>query len=137
MRWPRRRGRRRSRFEGVDFLQLRPRREVEFKLDEPLGQVTLLPPRFRSGWPARWLQPRLRPERRHVKIHLEKRGSWLWQQCDGLRSIGEMVAAFRVAFPEDHDQLEQRVCQYLYQMEVNGLIRFVNLEELAERSPAS
>jgi hypothetical protein len=76
---------------------------------------------------ARWLQPRLRPERAHFKVHLEDRGSWVWQQCDGHISVGEIAAGFKESFPAEHDQVDHRICQFIYQLEDNGFIRFTNL----------
>lgn len=119
--------RRRSRWEGVDFGALQPEQCVDFQEDGDDAPVTLLVPRFRSGPLARWLQPRLRPERAHIRVSLENRGSWVWRQCDGQRTVVEIAADFTRAFPTEQDQIEKRICQYLYQLEDNGFIRFRNL----------
>jgi len=124
MRWFRKR---RSRWADVDFFTLKPERCVEHTTDDANGRVVLLVPRFRKGPLAHWLQPRLRPERAHIKVNLEDRGSWLWQRCDGRRSVAEIVARFKDVFPAEQEQIDHRICMFLYQLEDNGFIRFTNL----------
>jgi hypothetical protein len=119
--------RRRSRWAGIDFLSLRPAQCVDYFVDDNDGQVVLRLPRFRSGPLSRWLQPKLRPERAHVRVRLEERGSWLWMHLDGKRTVADLVTEFRQHFPGDFEQIDHRVCQYLYQLADNGCIRFVNL----------
>jgi hypothetical protein len=121
--------RRRSRWAGIDFLSLQPEHCVEYQEDATEGRVVLLVPRFRSGLLARWLQPRLRPERAHFRVTLEDRGSWIWRQCDGQRTVGEMVADFNTAFPDETEQVAERVCQFLYQLSANEFVTFSNLPE--------
>ena len=120
--WPRRR----SRWEGVDFYALRPEPCVE-ATDAPDGSVVLLVPRFRRGPLAGWLQSRLRPERAHVRVTLEERGTWLWRSCDGNATVADLVEGFRAAFPADADQVAERVCRYVHQLASNDLVRFANL----------
>jgi len=119
--------RRRSRWAGVDFLALRPERAVDFDRDEPDEQVILLVPRFRSGLLGRWLQPRLAPERAHIRVRLEERGSWIWRQCDGRRTVADIVTGFLASFPADREQADQRVCRFLYHLAENRFVSFVNL----------
>ena len=121
--------RRRLRWAGVDFAALRPARAVESTADETTGQVVLLMPRFRGGLLGRYLQPRLRPEKQHIRVPLEARGSWVWSQLDGQRTVGELAAGFRDAFPDDAEQAEKRVSQFVYSMFENRFVKFVNLPE--------
>ena len=121
------------RWEDVDFYALRPEPLLDSSRAED-GQVVLLVPRFRRGPLARWLQARLRPERAHVRVTLEERGSWLWNACDGRRSVRELVDGFRDAFPAESRQVPERVCQFLYQLAHHDFIRFNNLNEAGGRS---
>jgi hypothetical protein len=89
--------------------------------------VVLLMPRFAGTIYARWLQPLVRREKRYIRVPLERRGSHLWRQIDGRRTVAELVADFVAAFPDDSEQAAERVCQYLYNLEQNRFIRFVNL----------
>ena len=119
--------RRRSRWEGVDFLELLPERIVGHTRDDATDGVVLLAPRFDSGLLGRFLQPRLRPERAHIRVKLDARGSWIWSRVDGRRRIAEIVEGFGDAFPEDGEQVEDRVCRFLYEMERERFVRFANL----------
>jgi len=129
--WPRRR----SRWAGVDFLALQPERNVAFRLNADDGLVVLLAPRFRSGLLARWLQPRLRPERAHFRVKLEARGSWIWNRCDGQRLVGQIASDFRDAFPAETSDVEKRVCLFLFSLAENGLVVFRNLEQVRASAP--
>jgi hypothetical protein len=120
--WPRRR----SRWADVDFYALRPERCVE-ATESAEGNVVLLVPRFRRGPLASWLQARLRPDRAHVRVTLEQRGTWLWRSCDGTATVRDLVEGFRAAFPGDGDQVPERVCQYVYQLARHDFVRFANL----------
>ncbi len=115
--------RRPSPWTGIDFLTLRPRRLVEHETDGEDDRVALLVPRFRSGLMGRFLQPRLRPDRAHVRVRLEERGTWLWHACDGRQTVADLVAGFEQRFPEDIDEARERVAQYLLQLERNRLVR--------------
>jgi len=126
--------RRRSHWQGVDFLALKPEQRVAYLLDEESRQVVLLVPRFRTGPLARWLQPRLRPERAHIRVILEERGSWIWGQCDGRRAVGDIARDFLVAFPQDTQEVEQRVAMFLYSLAENGFVHFVNLAQERTRA---
>jgi hypothetical protein len=118
------------RWTGVDFMTLKAVPTVEHYRENE-GQegerVVLLTPRFASGLLGRWLQSRLRPAKRHIRVPLEKRGTWLWGRLDGERTVADHADAFCREFPDDLDQAAERLCQYLYAMEQNGFVRFTNL----------
>ncbi len=148
--WPfrKRLRKRRNRWAGVDFMTLVPARcarvvdkddgrgrdalrgatssEIDSEVDSE-ADVVLLMPRFQGTLFERWLQPRLRPEKRHIRVPLDARGSFLWRRIDGQCEVHALVTGFVDAFPDDSDQADDRVCQYLYYLEQNGFIRFVNL----------
>jgi len=119
--------RRRSRWDGVDFLTLKPKQLVTSRADEQNVNTVLLVPRFQGGLFGRWLQPRLRENKKFIKVPLEERGAFLWSHCDGDHTVAELAYGYRQEFPGDVDQAEKRVCQYLYQLESNGFIEFVGL----------
>jgi hypothetical protein len=107
----------------VNVLEMRPERCVRHGVDEQTGLAVLLVPRFRSGPLARWLQPRIRPERAHVRVRLDRRGSWLWLASDGSRTVGQLLEDFRNAFPEEADPtLASRLCQFFRQLAMNRFV---------------
>ncbi|MFO7652430.1 MAG: PqqD family protein [Candidatus Krumholzibacteriia bacterium] len=118
---------RRSRWEGVDFLTLVPEHAVDWE-EDGRGRVLLLMPRFSGTFYHRILQPLLKGPRRFIKVPLEARGDFIWRRIDGRTPARELVEAFVAAFPAEQ-QPADRVCQYLYHLERNGFVRFVNLPE--------
>jgi len=107
--------------QGVNYLDLVPRRLID---SEPAddGKVRLLMPRYRDPLGKRLLQPLLRGDRRFIRVPLEGRGSWIWSQVDGDRTVGQIAVAFRAAFPEESEQVEERVCQYVAALVGNGFL---------------
>jgi len=120
-------GKRSSRWDGIDFMALKPLQKVACRPDEQNGNTVLLVPRFQSGLLGRWLQPRLRENKKYIRVPLEKRGTFLWSKCDGQHTVGALAQGYRQEFPDDIDQAENRVCQYLYQLENNAFIEFIGL----------
>jgi hypothetical protein len=117
----RRTSRRRPRPE-INYLDLIPSHAVE---SEPQGEpdrVVLRMPRFRDAIFGRLLQPRLRGDRRFIRVPLDRRGSWLWSEIDGQRTVGDLARRFRAAFPEDAGQVEERLCHYVAAMVGHGFM---------------
>ena len=117
---------RRRKWAGVDFMTLIPERLAEATETDD-GDIIVLMPRFAGTIYSRWLQPLLRQDKKHIRVPLDARGSFLWRQLDGRQTVSETVTEFLAAFPDDADQAAERVCQYLYNLEDNRFIRFVNL----------
>jgi hypothetical protein len=114
--------RRRHRLQGVNYLDLVPRHVVDAAPESDSGRVILLVPRYRDFLYSRLVQPFLRGDKRWIKIPLDPRGSWLWEQVDGRRTVGELARGFREAFPEDAEQVEERVSQYVAALVGNGFL---------------
>ena len=113
-----------ARWAGKDVTGLIPVRKVDSSSDaDPDGNEVLLVPRFRSGLSARWLQPRLRPERAHVRVRLDAQGSFVWRCMDGTTPVGDIISRFEAAFP-DQAEIPGRVWMFLTAMEQHGLVRF-------------
>ena len=113
-------------WRGVDFMALVPEKACDWEPCEGPAQVVVLQPRFRTGLLGRFLQPRLKDNKKYLRIPLEERGSFLWNLMDGHQTVGDMTEAFRSQFPAETDQVPHRVSTYLYQMADNQLIRFNN-----------
>jgi len=116
-----------SKWHGVDFMTLIPVRVLESEDGSRDGQIVVLQPRYPSGLLGRFLQPRLGPGKRFIRIPLEDRGSFLWRHADGKRSVGELAGLFAGEFAEDTREAPQRVATFLYHMLENGFIKFSNL----------
>jgi hypothetical protein len=116
-----------KRWRGVDFASLVPVQDAPaVEGDEP-GQIALLQPRYQDWLLSRLLQPRLPDHKKYLKVPLEARGAFLWPLLDGERTVGDLVNLFAQEFPGENDKVGERVAGYLYNLECNGFIRFLNL----------
>ena len=107
----------------VDITKLIPERTVTCEEDAETGRFVVLMPRYTGPLWGRFLQPRMSPEKRFIRVPLEDRGSVLWRHIDGQRTIGDLIDIFCEAFAEDSEQASQRVGTYLFQMSENGFLR--------------
>ena len=105
---------------GVNYLDLVPAHRVESESTDE--QVVLLMPRYRDWLWGRLVQPRLRGEKRFIRVPLDARGTWLWERIDGERNVGVLARGFREAFPEEEGNVEERVCQYVAALEGHGFL---------------
>ena len=111
----------------TDYMNLIPERSFAWDEDTATGRVIVLVPRFTDPIGSRLIQPRLGASRRHLRVPLEVRGSHLWRLIDGQRTVGELVAAFVAAFPEDSSDPHRRLSLYFQAMYEKKFIRYVNL----------
>ncbi len=120
---------RKSIWQGVDMMQLVPQQVRLVEEGEEKGKLAVLVPRYET-WPYnKLIQPFLKPDKRHLRIPLDARGSYLWSQMDGQMNIGQMVAGFETNFPEDRDDAPKRLGQFFFGLHQNGFIKFTNLDE--------
>ena len=119
-------GWRKSSWEGVDLLDMIPRRVREGLLDPETGRVLVLIPRCSGPVLGRIMQPVLPAHKRQLKVPLEGKGSFLWEMIDGVRPIRSLVESFLAAYPEESSQAHERVCMYLVSMRENKFIEFIN-----------
>ena len=113
--------------DGVDLMQVVPQTLVNH-VTSGNGRVTLLVPRFRTGWAAHLMQPRLPEDRRYVRVVLEERGSVLWPLINGRRRVAEMIGVFQESFPNDTDEAAKRIGQWIYAMYNNAFVEFLEVD---------
>lgn len=128
MRWPWQR----PRLEGVNYLELVPIRLVDSEPGSESARLLLRMPRYRDPVLGRLLQPRLRGDRRFIRVPLDPRGSWLWPLIDGRRTVGELVGMFRREFPEDETEIEERLCHYVAALAAHGFLAVERRAQAAE-----
>jgi hypothetical protein len=78
--------------------------------DGPEGQAVLLVPRFRKGPLAKWLQPRLK--RPHIRVKLDKVGSFVWKRLDGDADFSKLIGEMRTEFGEKIEPAEERLQKF-------------------------
>jgi len=116
-------------WQDVDMMQLIPQQVRLVEEGEEKGKLAVLVPRY-DTWPYnKLIQPFLKADKRHLRVPLDARGSYLWRQMDGKVNIGQMVAGFEMNFPEDRDDAPKRLGQFFFGLHQNGFIKFTNLDE--------
>ncbi|MBQ3374545.1 MAG: PqqD family protein [Oscillospiraceae bacterium] len=63
-----------------------------------------------------------RPRISHIQ--LDELGSFVWQQIDGQKTVGQIAENVKEAFGEKAEPLYNRLVQYLKILYNNGLIRY-------------
>ena len=118
-------GWRRSSLQDQNYLDFVPRRIATGEAGTAEGSVVVLMPRYRDFFFGRVLQPLLRGDKRFIRVPLDPRGSWIWGQVDGERTVGDVARGFRETFPEDEEQVEERVCHYVAAMVGHGFMEII------------
>ena len=57
-----------------------------------------------------------------VILHLNQTGALVWQLCDGLRSVHEIILLLGDAYPESRKQIEADVPQIIAQFAAQGAL---------------
>jgi len=89
------------------------------------SRIELLKPRYRETLLQRILTPYLRAEQCWDRFPLDARASRIWRLIDGRRTVGEVVDAYRGIHPEDHDQIDLRICRFLQLLRDQGFLDLV------------
>ena len=79
--------------------------------DGPENRAVLLVPRFRKGFLAKWLQPKLK--RPYMRVKLDDVGSFVWRKCDGQTNYATLVDRMRQQFGEKIEPAEDRLQRFL------------------------
>ncbi len=58
------------------------------------------------------------------QIHLEKLGSYIWQQIDGERSVYDIGQLVKAEFGDEAEPLYERLSVYVKMLEANGFVRY-------------
>jgi hypothetical protein len=77
---------RRKILKGISATDLVPVRRLEHQAEED-GTLTLLVPKFRNAKVAKFM---LGKRRNCIFIHLDKVGSFVWQDIDGIKNLREL-----------------------------------------------
>lgn len=113
--------RRDSKGETINLLELVPVRTIPWEKSEE-GLVVLLKPKFRHPFFVKHLLPR--QKKPHYRIKLDAIGSFVWEQCDGNRSVKELAENMKGQFGDDVEPLYDRLTLFLQSLEKNRFIYF-------------
>jgi hypothetical protein len=106
--------------QEYNLLELVPHRLREFDMGEE-DIVTINVPRFKHGWMAHYLLPRWKHP--NIRTKLDAVGSFVWLQCDGATSTGEIADLLRERFGEEVEPVHDRLKLFLQLMTRRGWIR--------------
>lgn len=110
------RGRKR---QSINLLELTPEQRAPWETAEN-GSVVVLVPKFHHALLVKWLVPHLKFP--HVRVKLDKLGSFVWKQCDGRTTVAEMAARLQVEFADSAGSAEDRIRTFLLMLEKSDLV---------------
>ncbi len=105
--------------QTINLLELRPKRNIQWETGEN-GQVVLLVPKFRNGFLAKWVQPRL--SRSHYRVKLDAYGSFIWNACDGNTTVFEIADTMKDKFKEDLGSLYDRIGKFVRRLDESKFV---------------
>jgi hypothetical protein len=103
----------------VNLLVLKPRRNVDWEIDEA-GRAVLLVPKFRSRLLRAWLLPLL--AKPNFRVKLDATGTSLWQRCDGSTPVLEIAREMSAQSGTDVNDLLERLGRFLARLEREGFV---------------
>jgi hypothetical protein len=116
----------------VNLLELKPRRNVRWEIEED-GCVVLLVPRFRSPLLRAWLLPLLAgPD---FRVKLDAMGTAFWEQCDGSTPVLKIAQEMSLRAGSDVEDMIGRLSRFLARLEREDLV-VLSMQE-ADRAGAA
>jgi hypothetical protein len=100
--------------QAINLLELRPARNLEWVTLED-QRVTLLIPKFRNRFAAKWFLPLL--AKPHFRLKLDAYGSFVWNLCDGETTVEVMGQRMSAQFGEAVDSFYERIGKFLQKLE--------------------
>ena len=110
---------RRKKRQSINLLELTPQQRVGWETVEN-GTVVVLVPKFQHELLVRWVVPHLKYP--HVRVKLDKLGSFVWKQCDGRTTVAEIADRMRAEFQESAESAETRIRTFLLMLEKSELV---------------
>lgn len=107
---------------GVNLLDLKPERRIEWEESED-GRLVLLVPRFRNRFLVKWIVPRLRSP--YIRVRLDELGSAVWNCCDGKSTCMEIAEKMREKYGDAVEPVYDRVGIFVRRLYLD---RFVDLK---------
>ncbi len=104
-----------------EFLKYTPRRvDLEWKIDSE-GLVEIKIPKFKSNFGKSFC--RVIKKKDYFIGNMDKLGSVVWQNCDGIKTVKNILKIVKKEFP-DEKNIDQRL--YLFIQQLHGL-RYIDL----------
>jgi hypothetical protein len=117
--------------QSINLLELTPEQRAPWETAES-GNVVVLVPKFHHELLVKWLVPRLKYP--HIRVKLDKLGSFVWRQCDGRTTVADMAARLRIEFADSAESAEDRIRTFLLMLEKSDLVN-LNAHETEQKKP--
>ncbi|NJE86096.1 PqqD family protein [Thermococcus sp. CX2] len=108
-----------------EYLYLIPERNENVELRKIEGKYYLLVP---MDSPLDFLARRLHGDYR--RIELDEVGAFIWELCDGRRTVEEIGKLLRNKFGKDVEPLYERLITFLFELHKRNLVGFKRVGEL-------
>jgi len=97
-----------------EFLKFRPKRiDVEWYLNSE-GLVDIKVPKFKSNFGKSFC--RVIKKEQHIIVNMDKIGSIVWQHCDGLKTVEDILKIVIKKLPKE-ENIDQRLFLFLQQLQ--------------------
>ncbi len=104
-----------------NLFDLVPHRNIKWEKKED-GLIILLREKFQNPFLKKYLLPRLKNP--YFRVKLDRIGSFIWEQCNGSRSIKEIAELLQGEFGKDIEPLYERISLFFQSLENSRFINF-------------
>jgi len=108
----------------INLLELIPVKNMQWEKKED-GLIVLLKPKFKHPFFKKHILPRLKYP--FYKVKLDDVGSFVWERCDGKKTVKEIAHGLKEEFGEKVEPLYNRLALFLQNLEKNRFIYFKGL----------
>jgi hypothetical protein len=105
----------------INLLELIPQRNIKWEKNEE-QMCVLLKPKFNNSFAKKHLLPRMKKP--YFKVKLDKVGSFIWENCDGKRTVNELADLMKEKFGKEVEPLYDRLSVFLQHLEKNKFIQY-------------
>ncbi len=96
-------------WDHLNLLDMIPKRKITAITDPDTLKTTLLVPKFSNRFFKKWLQPQISPQRAFFRLHLDEKGSCIWQLLDDQTPLGTIYEIFLQKFSHEDKLLDRFV----------------------------
>ncbi len=105
---------------SVNLLDVKPQRTAQW-VQEDDEIVVILIPKFNNPFLVRWLLPYLKSQ--NFRLSLDRYGSALWNACDGITTVADIIETMKRRFPDEAGSIPERVIGFTRHLFRENFIR--------------
>ena len=109
--------------EEINLLDLVPLRKIQFG-ESSDGRITLLKPKFNNKFLVKYLIPRM--NKPNYKIKLDQFGSFVWKQCNGENTVGQIGELLKEKFQGEIEAVYDRLTVFIQSLSSHKFIKYKN-----------